>query len=160
MSYNNISAAMTAAQKTAIKAAIETIKSNIPALVNLSVQERKALRKVSKKRLGYVKDVLDGSKANPSSISPVINMAEFEKDSIYFSDMSEVTALLKPLCEMLEDTTIAVGSEAIRTADQCYKNLKANAKGNVSVKDTVAKIGEHFKGQGKRNVAKKPNNAV
>jgi hypothetical protein len=149
MPYNNISAAFTAAQKTAIKTAAETIKTNVPTLVNLSMQERKKLRKVGA-RAGYLKDVLDGSKANPTAISSSISIPEFEKDTLYFSDMSEMVALLKTLLEALEDTMIAVGSEAIRTADQCYANLKANAKGNANVKAAVDKIGYHFKGQGKK----------
>lgn len=145
MPYSNLSFAITAAQKAAIKTAADTIRTNLSFLINLSLEERKSLRKIGSKRLGYVKDVLDGSKANPSSIPSAINMAEFDKDVQGYADMSEIAALLRPLFEAIEDTTIAVGSEATRTADQCYKNLKANAKGNASVKNTVDKIGQALK---------------
>lgn len=141
MPYNNLSFAITPAQKAAIKAAADAIRTNLPFLINLSLDERKTLRKIGSKRIGYVKDVLDGSKANPSSIPSAVNMTEFDKDVQGYADMSEVAALLRPLFEAIEDTTVAVGSEATRTADQCYKNLKANAKGNASVKNTVSKIG-------------------
>lgn len=145
MPYSNLSFSITAAQKAAISAAVDTIRTNLPFLINLSLNERKTLRKIGSKRLGYVKDVLDGSKANPTSIPSAINMAEFDKDVQGYADMSEVAAALRPLFESVEDTTVAVGSEATRTADQCYKNLKANAKGNTSVKNTVGKIGQGLK---------------
>jgi hypothetical protein len=146
MSYNNLSVALTAEQKADIIQKLIDLKILLPFLVSLSSKERQKLRKTGGKRQGYVIDVRNVAKANPSSIPEVIDMAEFEKDASLYADMSEILEHLLPLYEGILDTTIAVGSEAIKTADQCYGILKVSDKGNnTQLRNSLSEIKrKHF----------------
>ena len=67
MSYQNISAVITAADKEAVQTAVQTIKAKLPFLVNLNPQERKRLRKMGAVRTAYVQDVYQAA-AKPLKI--------------------------------------------------------------------------------------------
>jgi hypothetical protein len=95
MSYQNLSVSITSQQKADVIAKIAAVKAALPFLINLTPTERHALRKVAEKRQGYVNDVMIAVKANPTMIPPVINVAEYTKDALLYSDMAEIMAHMK-----------------------------------------------------------------
>ena len=145
--YNNISAAIAAADKQAILQAVQTIKTKLPFLVNLNETERRNLRKMGAVRTAYVQDVYSVSAGNPSAIPAGFNIAEYGKDVTLSKDIMDILTPLLPLFEGLNDTFIALGAELMKQSDECYGYLKVAAKKNSSLNlnDAVKKIADQLK---------------
>jgi len=66
MSYQNISAAVSAADLQAIKEAIAVIQQKLPFLINLSSDERKGIYKAGPNSLSFVQNALQAAQNNPN----------------------------------------------------------------------------------------------
>jgi hypothetical protein len=156
MSYSNISATLSAADKQAILQAVQTIKTKLPFLINLNEQERKNLRKMGVVRTAYVQDVYSASSGNPTVIPSAFSLAEFAKDVALNKELSDIFTALGPVAEGVKDTMMALGNELMRQSDECYGYLKVLAKksSNQNLTDVVKKIanqlkqGSHTEGDG------------
>lgn len=151
MSYQNISAVLTAADKTAIQAAVQTIKTKLPFLVNLNSQERKRLRKMGAVHTSYVQDVYQAAANNSGVIPASINLAEYGKDVALMKDIVDILSWLLPVFDSIENTSMALGNELMKQSDECYGYLKVAAKksSNQSLNQTVKEIADQLK-QGPR----------
>lgn len=147
MSYQNISAAITAADKTAIQTAIQTIKTKLPFMVNLSQQERKRLRKMGAVRTSYVQDVYQAAANNSGVIPASINLTEYGKDVTLMKDMVDVMSWLLPVFDGIGNTFMALGNELMKQSDECYGYLKVAARksSNQSLNQTVKEIADQLK---------------
>ncbi len=128
MSYKNISAVLKAEDITEIKSAIQTIKDKMPFSVNLTVQERRRLRKMGPGRLGYVQDVHQAVISNSEILPNSFSLDEYSKDVKLFQDLNEIRSLLIPLYENIDNTYKALGSEMLKQTDECYGYLKLSAQ--------------------------------
>lgn len=144
MSYQNLSITLSPEEKAGIISKITELKALLPFLINLTLEERVNLRKVAEKRQGYLNDVLSIANANPSAIPAIISLQEMNRDTIAFHDLGDILAHLAPLTESLDDTRVALGNEAIKSADACYSFLKTAAKGNNALNTSVQQITKHF----------------
>jgi hypothetical protein len=156
MAYSNISAVITAEDKAAVQAAIQTLKAKLPFLVNLNPQERIKLRKMGAVRTSYVQDVYQAAVNNTGVIPSDINLTEYGKDVALLKDMEDILSWLLPVTEGIEITTMAIGSELMKQSDACYGYLKVAAKKstNQALGETVKKITDqlkHVKNQSKGN---------
>jgi len=128
MSYKNISAVLKAEDITEIKSAIQTIKDKMPFSVNLTIQERRRLRKMGPGRLGYVQDVHQAVSSNSEILPNSFSLDEYSKDVKLFQDLNEIRSLLIPLYENIDNTYKALGSEMLKQTDECYGYLKLSAQ--------------------------------
>jgi hypothetical protein len=146
MSYQNISAVITADDKAAVQAAIQTIKAKLPFLVNLTVQERKRLRKMGAVRTSYVQDVYQAASNNSGAIPSGFNLTEYGKDTQLLKDMTDIISWLLPVYEGIENTSMALGGELMKQSDECYGYLKVAAKksSNQSLTQTVKEIADQL----------------
>lgn len=146
----NISATLTAAQKTTIKsnlAAIAAIINNFS--VNLTPKQRKTLFKMGPKSVSYVQLALQIAKNNPAILPSGFNVTEFEKDVILSADLVDVESVAKPFAEGISDTLLAVGTEAIKQANQLYALVKVAAKSDANMDSLRKQLGERYKKAGK-----------
>ena len=153
MPYSNISAALSTPDVDAIKAAITTINQKLPFLVNLSSDERKSLYKLGSKSVDFVNDASLAAKNYPTIFPASFNIVEFQKDADLVKALSEVKLLLDSLCERVNDTLTAVGSEAMGESLDVYAYVQRASDANTPGLKTVAdKLKERFKSQ----TARKP----
>ncbi|MFI5218766.1 MAG: hypothetical protein ACHQNT_04695 [Bacteroidia bacterium] len=89
MPFNKLNIALTPAQKTAIQAAIDALKTNLPFGINLTKEERVELPNLQDKRLSFVtKIVEDYAPANPTLVSGLAGtLAEAETDFILYNQL-------------------------------------------------------------------------
>lgn len=127
MAYQNISAVISAADKTAVQTAIQTIKAKLPFLVNLNPQERKKLRKMGPVHTSYVQDVYQAVVNNSIVIPGSINLAEYGKDVALMKDITDILSWLLPVFDGIENTSVALGNELMKQSDECYGYLKVAA---------------------------------
>ena len=98
----NISAALTAAQVTAINGAINTIRTNLPFGVNLTAEERLALSKMGEIGYNYVTRALDYAKSNAGTLPPNFNLIEAQKDLKLVKDIRPSMQQVAQLLEAIE----------------------------------------------------------
>jgi hypothetical protein len=150
MSYQNISVALVQADIDAIKTAIATITTKMPFLVTLDGSERKALIKLGAKSVDFVQDASLAVTNFPSVLPTSFDKTEYGKDTSLFKALVEIKTLLDSLKEKVDDTCIAVGSEAMIASLEVYTYVQTAADRTPGLRSVADKLKERFKGQGRK----------
>jgi hypothetical protein len=119
---------MTPEVKAAIKLKFDGLKADMPFLVNLTAEERKALRTIGPNRLGYVTEVHLASNTHTPALASDFDLAEFNKDKAGYTDLAEIRAWAEQLMESIDNTMMALGAELMKQTDTAYGYLKIHAK--------------------------------
>ena len=85
-SDNRISATILAVDKAAVLAAIATIRTKLPFLVNLTMDERQGLPKMADKTLAFDVKCAAYMTAHPELVPSFVNVAELAKDRTLVAD--------------------------------------------------------------------------
>ena len=134
-----------------VAAAIQSIndaKASLPFLINLSATERKKFRKMGPKSVNYVNDNLAGANQFPNSLPANFPIEEFAKDVTLINKLYPLLVASQAFTEGLNDTILALGSDAMKGSDEVYGFLKLAAKTDANAKALVEQIGRRYKGQG------------
>jgi hypothetical protein len=145
MSYQNISAKLTETDLQEIKTALATIEAKLPFLVHLTVEERRKLFKMGNKSLAFVSNSLTAAQSNPDILPASFNLNEFASDYQLATSLTEVHLRLQQLTEKVDDTLMAVSSEAMTSSLTVYDYIKTAAKKTPGLKAIVDQVGERFK---------------
>ena len=145
MPYQAISAAISDNKLQEIKTAIASIRSNMPFLVSLTVDERRKRIKMGDKSLAFVSNSLSVTQNNPEVVPSNFDIAEFNKDYQLTVSLTEVLSLLQQLTEEVDDTLLAVGSESMASSLLVYDYVKTAAKHAPGLKSVADQLGERFK---------------
>ncbi|MBW4580851.1 MAG: hypothetical protein KME42_14895 [Tildeniella nuda ZEHNDER 1965/U140] len=149
MSTAPISAALTATDRAAVMNAITTIKETLPFLIDLSVDERKALPKMGDKSRAFVSKALEVATQNPDFLPRSFDLDEMRKDVQLFEAMYPIVVAMAQLQELLDDTYVTVGSEAYAAALQVYTYAKASGQG-AGLDSVVDELGQRFARKAKK----------
>ncbi len=144
MTDNLINATLSAADRKVVLDAINTIKQKLPFLIDLSPSERQALPKMGDKSRAFVTKALEIATQNPDFLPRSFNVEDMKKDVALHEALYPIWQALTQLCELVDDTQIAVGSEAYVAALLVYKYGKNNP--------TVSGLDEVMDNLGKRFV--------
>ena len=157
MSYQNISATVSAADVDAIKSAVDTIKQKMPFLVNLTPDERKTILKTGANSLSFVQNALQAAQNNPDILPKSFDTDEFGSDVSLLATLTDINSAVAQLLSEIDDTRMAVGSEAMGEAVDVYNYVKAAAKKTPGLKPVADQLGERFQ---KASVTKANANTV
>ncbi|MCG8366116.1 MAG: hypothetical protein MJA27_22625 [Pseudanabaenales cyanobacterium] len=125
MATNRISASLDQADQGAVMAAISTIKEKLPFLMDLTTEERKSLPKMGDKSRAFVSKALEVATQNPDFLPRSFDLEEMRKDVQLFEALYPLLLSLTQMQELVDDTCMAVGSEAYAAALQVYNYAKA-----------------------------------
>jgi hypothetical protein len=143
MSENLVSAELSAEDRQAVLDAIALVREKLPFLIALSPEDRKALPKMGDKGRGFVVKSLEIAKQNPDILVRSFDVDEFAKDLALADALSPVLLAVQSLHEMIDDTLLAVGSDAYLAALEVYGAAKrAKAPG---FDELAASMGRRFK---------------
>lgn len=157
LTNNRVNITATAAQITAVKTALQTITTNLPFLVGLTVDERIALPSIDVNNKAFTEDAINAGVNNATLIPSYVSVPNMQNDMTLFSQLDEVLGLVNQLQEKLEDTKLLAGSEAYTSALALYKLFGAAADSGVAGADAVvSQLRSRFAGQG--GAAKSPTN--
>ncbi|MEH2363899.1 hypothetical protein [Nostoc sp.] len=143
MSTTRISATLTPTEKDVVLQAISTIKEKLSFLVDLSSDDRKTLPKMGDKSRAFVSIALEVATQNPEFLPRSFDLEEMRKDVQLFEALYPVLLSLTQLQELVDDTTLAVGSEAYAAALQVYNYAKASGQG-AGLDAMVVEMGQRF----------------
>jgi hypothetical protein len=113
MPYSNLSVVIPNEAVAAIYAAIATIKTNLPFLINLTNDEKMAMIKMGEGSIQFVSKALAYGKSTPSIVPPYTDLNELGRDLAATSVMLPIAAEIDKLATAVSDTTIALGNEAM-----------------------------------------------
>jgi hypothetical protein len=147
---NLISAEVANAVVATAITSINDTKNSLPFLINLSTEERKKFRKMGPKSVDYVNDTLTGAIQFANSLPTDFSVNEFTKDVKLINSLYPVLVASQALTEALNDTILALGSDAMKEADEVYGFLKLASKKDANAKVLVEQIARRFKGQGRK----------
>ncbi|MER3589903.1 MAG: hypothetical protein C4322_20420, partial [Mastigocladus sp. ERB_26_1] len=128
MAYQNVTATLSEADIQEIKAALQTIQQKLPFLITLSNEERRKLVKMGDKSLAFVNNSLTAAQSNRDILPPSFDLEEFVRDYQLANSLTEVLLRLRQLTEQVDDTLLAVGSEAMSSSLTVYDYVKTAAK--------------------------------
>ncbi len=144
MSYQNISATVSAADLQAIKEAIATIQQKLPFLINLTVDDRKATFKAGPNSLSFVQNALQAAQNNPDIFLKSFDAVEFGSDVNLFAVLTDINTTVAQLASEIDDTRMAVGGEAMKEAAQVYNYVKTAAATTPGLKPVADQLGQRF----------------
>jgi hypothetical protein len=136
-----ISAALTPAAFDAVIAKLDSLKSDLPFLVDLDNEDLASLPKLGDRSLAFVKRTLELARQDDSFLPRNIDLDELARDLALFETLEPVIQRLTALLDLARDTRTLAGSDAYATALDIYHAAKRAGKGGglESLLSTVAK---------------------
>ena len=153
MSYANISATMVQADIDTVKTALGTINTKMPFLVTLEPDERKSLFKLGPKSADFVSDASTAVNNFPNILPTTFDKTEYGKDTTLFKVLADLKFLVDSLKEKLDNTYMAVGSEAMIASLEVYAYVQTAADRTPGLQTVADKLKDRFRAQGGRKKA-------
>jgi hypothetical protein len=129
MPDNHVSASLSQADQQAVLAAINTIREKLPFLIDLTPEERRTLPRMGDRSRGFVAQALEVATQNTGMLPRAFDVEEMRKDVELLAALSPVITALAQLNELVDDTFMAVGSEAYTAALFVYQTARTAGKG-------------------------------
>jgi hypothetical protein len=161
LTNNRLNATATAAQIAAVKTALQTISTNLPFLIGLTVEERSTLPAIDVNNKVFTEDAINAGINNSAMLPAFLSVSSMQTDMMVFDQLDELIFVMKQILEKLEDTQLLAGSEAYTTALMLYKLFGAAADSGIPGADAiVTQLRARFAAQGNnsRPVPLNPNN--
>jgi hypothetical protein len=105
--------------------------------------ERKSLPKMGDKSRAFVSKALEVATQNPDFLPRAFDLDEMRKDVQLFEQLYPLVLSLTQLQELVDDTCVAVGSEAYAAALLVYNYAKASGEG-TGLDTLVEDMGQRF----------------
>nr|VFJ93493.1 MAG: hypothetical protein BECKLFY1418A_GA0070994_103213 [Candidatus Kentron sp. LFY] len=149
MPYRNIDASLSPEDIKAIEAAFGTILEKLPFLVNLTPKERRSLFKTGVDSVSFIENALNAAQDHPDILPATFKTAELKSDVDLFGVMTDIGTIAASVASQIDDTRLAVGSEAMEEATQVYNYVKTAAKTTPGLKPVADQLGQRFKKAGR-----------
>jgi hypothetical protein len=143
MTDNRVSAILTAKDRQDVMNAIATIKEKLPFLIDISLEERRSLPRMGDKSRAFVSKALEVAIQNPDILPRSFDIEEMRKDAELFESLYGIWQSMIQLCELIDDTKLAVGSEAYVAALLVYNYVKINRK-DMGLDDVLDDLAKRF----------------
>jgi hypothetical protein len=125
-SQNLISASLAAETKTEILKALAEIKTKLNFLLTLQPDEVKGLFKASNGFAPLIEKACNSVNDHPEIMPSVFNTAEFKKDYALSKDLTPIVNQINELADSLQNTLMAINSDALAGALEVYAAVKQN----------------------------------
>lgn len=153
---NLVSAEVSNEVRDSAKTKIDEIAQSLPFLIALSSDKKSRKRVMGQKSVEYVNLALRGLNNFPKYLPQAFDKEELAKDVNLVSQLWEVRVPLAALLERIDDTIFAASADAMVTADEIYRYLKAAARKDASVKALVDEMAKRYSKQAVKK-EEKPN---
>ncbi|MEP0981886.1 hypothetical protein [Leptolyngbya sp. FACHB-17] len=123
---------------------IAEIRKMMPYLRDISAEERKAMLGMADANRVFAGKVLEVIQQNADFLPRSFDVAKFDRDLSTYDRLNTVLMALTQLRDLVDATTIAIGSEAYEDALTAYRHAKASGQG-ASLEAMVADMGQRFR---------------
>jgi hypothetical protein len=87
---NRVSASLSNADRDAVIAALDTIHTKLPFLIDLTSHERRSLAKMGDASQAFVDKALQATAENPDVLPAAFDAAEYDADKTLFSQLAQI----------------------------------------------------------------------
>jgi hypothetical protein len=157
MADNRIDATLSQADRQDVLDAINTIRTKLPFLIDLTTEERRFLPKMGDKSQAFVTQALTVAEQNPDVLPRSFDVAEMRRDVELAEALRPVMTALTQLQELVEDTYLEIGSEAYTSALMIYSYMRAGGKG-AALDEAASQLGQRFARKTKKAAPSSPDN--
>lgn len=146
MQLNRISAEIPQDVEDLLVQDLEDRRKSLPFLIDLSIEERIAIPKSSRRLVDFVDTGLLQAKTHPKYLPSFVDINEFERDVKLKKSLRRIYEALNAFTDRVRDTLMVVESEAYLAARVFYKTAKAAAKeGAEDAERIVKEMAYHYK---------------
>ncbi len=150
MSTPNVAVAFPSAAKTTITNKLNDAQAAFPVIASLDNTERAKLQVIAEGREPYVADAYTDAAANPDTVPPVINIADWGLLEEQHAGLLEMESKVKGLLDLIQDTKAQAGSQRYENARRYYRYLQDNLDALPAADPIYTRLGRLFAGQGKK----------
>lgn len=143
MSQNLVSAELTEQTLAEVIGHLNAAAALMPFLLDLEVADRRSLLIMGSGSLGFAEDAVDLTQTHPDILPRSFDTAELLSDRALYSRMIRVQNVINHLNDLVNDTTLAVGSDLMQGALDVYTFAKASGKG-AGLEERVKSMGKRF----------------
>ncbi len=152
-----ISQTLPATDLNDVMMAIQTIRTKLPFLLDLTNQQKQELPKMDDGRAPFVLKAMNYANTVPAIVPPLVSAAEMQKDLLLFGQLTQIKMQLDRLAEEVTDTATAAGVDAYTASLVIYEMAKmAQRLGLPGVDAIVNDLKTLFENQGGTTPAPTP----
>ena len=151
-SQNLVSAALAAETKTEILKALAEIKTKLNFLLTLQPDEVRSLFKAANGFAPLIDKAYNSVNDHPEIMSNVFDIAEFKKDYALSKDLTPIVNQINELANSLQNTLMAINSDALAGALEIYASIKQNRDKVPGLNVVATEMAEFFQKTGKKSV--------
>jgi hypothetical protein len=156
MADNRIDTTLSQADQQAVLDAINTIRTKLPFLIDLTIEERRFLPKMGDKSQAFVTQALTVAEQNPDILPRSFDVAGMRRDVELAEALRPIMTALTQLQELVEDTYLEIGSEAYTAGLMIYSYMQASGKG-AALDESASQLGQRFARKTKKAAPKSPD---
>ncbi|MBW4526698.1 MAG: hypothetical protein KME18_16160 [Phormidium tanganyikae FI6-MK23] len=134
---------------------ITQINDFLPFLRDLSAEERKSMLGMGNKNRIFAGKVLEVIQQKSDFLPRSFDTEKFQQDLATFDRLSTILMALNQLRDLVDATTIAIGTEAYENALTAYRHAKASGQG-ASLESMMAEMAQRFARKPKQKDDEKP----
>jgi hypothetical protein len=139
----------TSEQRTTVMNAIATIRENLPFLVDLTAEQRKKLLKMGDGSRGFVSKAQELVQQHSDFLPRSIDAEQMLRNAELWKEMEGMLLAIDQLQELMDDTYVALSSQAYSDALTIYQYAKA-IKNTGTLEQSVVDMGKRFAKQGSK----------
>ncbi|PSB24824.1 hypothetical protein [Stenomitos frigidus] len=143
MTSNYISGALLPQDREQILADLAEIRTKLPFIIEMAGKAKRALPKMGDKSRAFVHKAMEVATQHPDYLPRSFDLEEMQRDVALFEAIYPIAMALNQLQAELDDTLVAVGSDAYSAALQVYRHVKAHGEGS-GLDALVDDMGQRF----------------
>jgi len=149
---NKINAVIDAATETKVNAAIESIKTDLPFLVELTQAQKDTFQEMEDGRVEFVRKSFALAAADSRLVPQFFSLVDANKDVTLCESLDAIIIRLRKVFTLLEDTRTLAGGEAMAAAREIYNISKRGAaQGVEGMQATYDELRPFFEKHGNRS---------
>lgn len=133
------------------------MREKLPFLRDINAEERRTLFGMGNKNRIFAGKVLEVIQQDPSFLPRSFDAEKLQQDLITYDRLSKVLMALDQLRDLVDATTISIGSEAYENALTAYRHAKASDRG-ASLEGMMAEMSQRFARKSKKKASKDSQN--
>lgn len=150
MTSNYISGALDDQTRTQIMDDLADIRAQMPFLIKMAAKTKRAMPKMGDKSRAFVHKALEVATQHQDSLPRSFNLEEMNRDVALFDAMYAIAMEFRQLEAEIDDTLVAVGSDAYSAALQVYRHTKAHGEGS-GLDSLIGDMGQRFGRRSRRD---------
>ena len=142
---NLISAELDPKVKEDVQQKLSDVKNSLGFLLSLQGSDIQGLFKAGNGYAPFLDKAFNAASNHPEILPGVFDAAEFKKDYQLSKDLSSIVSQVNELADSLQNTLIAVNSDAITAAMEVYAAVKQNRDKVPGLNVAADEMAEFFK---------------